>query len=253
MCTLQERYDVERNRAVKNIPLLKTLREQIQQSCAVAAETAEIRLQLQAAEFSEDWDQYAELEAKLTRIVGDTDVTAIEVVMPTTVTVSDDIVRTTDTVSNDDDEDGILGTTDTVSNHDAEDELDLRRGAMYRSPNILLKQVSDYANSRHFTVRREKHAIVCSNAGLSNWTSVTNYEARAEQAYRKIHKQKDQDIALNIDDLLETEEDKVSPTYWLSLHLLPIFFHFFYICNSRSLRSLEPRHLHAAIVSGAYD
>jgi hypothetical protein len=124
------------NRAVKNIPLLKTLKEQIQQSCDVAAETAEIRLQLQAAEFSEDWDKYAELEATLTRIEGDTDVRAVEVVMRTTVTVSDDIVRTTDTVSNDDEEDDILGTTDTVSNDDAADELDLRRGAMLRSPNI---------------------------------------------------------------------------------------------------------------------
>jgi hypothetical protein len=55
LCTFQERYDIERNREVKNIiPLLKTLKEQIQKSSDVAAEIAEIRLELKEAELTED-------------------------------------------------------------------------------------------------------------------------------------------------------------------------------------------------------
>jgi hypothetical protein len=98
-------------------------------------------------------------------------------------------------------------------------DIDLRRGSTFASPTQLLLKVSEYATSRNFTVRREKHAIVCSNAGQSNWTSVTNYEARAQQAFRKIHKLKDQDANDNIEendnieDFLQTEEDKVAPTH----------------------------------------
>ena len=51
------------------------------------------------------------------------------------------------------------------------------------------------------------------NAGESNWTSVTNYEARAQQAFRKIQKLKDQDANDNIEDLLQSEEDKVAPKH----------------------------------------
>ena len=46
-------------------------------------------------------------------------------------------------------------------------DIDLRRGSMFASPQLLLLKVSEYATSLNFTVRREKHAIVCSNAGES--------------------------------------------------------------------------------------
>ena len=222
MCTLEERYAIERNREVKNIPLLKTLKEQLQKSFDVAAHRAHIRLELKEAELTEDWDKYATLQATLTGILveGDVFLHATRSDVPNvgrdecTHEVTDD-----PTIGRDDVTLGVIDDTvrtlDSDSSADDEDEVDLRSGAMYGSPQELLKQLSDYANSRHFTVRREKHAIVCSNAGQSNWTSVSNYEARAQQAYRKIHKLQDQDIDLNIDDLLETEEDKVAPHHCL--------------------------------------
>jgi hypothetical protein len=172
MYTLEERYDIERNREVKNIPLLKTLKEQIQKSFDVAAQTAQIRLELKEAELTEDWDKYAKLQATLTGILvkGEVFLHATRSDVPTvgrdeiTLEVIDD-----PTVGRDDVTLGVVDdtvrTTDSDSNDDDEDEVDLRSGAMHGSPQELLKQLSDFANSRHFTVRREKHAIVCSNAG----------------------------------------------------------------------------------------
>ena len=96
--------------------------------------------------------------------------------------------------------------------------LDLKHGSMFASAQILLSQLSEYANKQNFTVRREKHAIVCSNAGTSNWTGVTDYESRAEKAYRKNNKhqdQNDQDGAESLQNFLTTEEDKVATLHQL--------------------------------------
>ncbi len=93
---------------------------------------------------------------------------------------------------------------------------------MFASPQILLSQLSEYANNKHnFTVRREKHAIVCPNAGTSNWTGVTDYESRAQKAYRKNNKHQDQDDqndqngAESLQNFLTTEEDKVATLHQL--------------------------------------
>jgi hypothetical protein len=57
--------------------------------------------------------------------------------------------------------------------------LSFQRASMFfDSPAELLELVSDYAKARNFTVRREKHAIVCSNVDQSNWTTVTDCEAK---------------------------------------------------------------------------
>jgi ABC-type transporter Mla subunit MlaD len=63
--------------------------------------------------------------------------------------------------------------------------------------------------ARNLTVRREKHATVCSNAGESNWTAVKDYESRANQTFRKLQKQLDQDVNDNLEDIMQNEEDKV--------------------------------------------
>jgi hypothetical protein len=127
-------------------------------------------------------DKYAKLQAiTLKRIDGVTDVIDVEgeVLLHATrsnvptVGRADVTLRGIDdpTVERDDVtlgvNDHIVRTSDTDSNDDDEDEVDLRRGAMFSSPQELLKQLSNFANSRHFTVRREKQAIVCSNAGQS--------------------------------------------------------------------------------------
>jgi hypothetical protein len=68
MATTQERYDIERNRVVKNIPLLKMLKALIDKSFNVEAEKAQTVRDLQQAEFTEDWDEYETLKTKLTHI-----------------------------------------------------------------------------------------------------------------------------------------------------------------------------------------
>jgi hypothetical protein len=49
MPTAQERYDIERNRDIKNVPLLKILKAQIAKSYNAAADIAQIRLEIQGA------------------------------------------------------------------------------------------------------------------------------------------------------------------------------------------------------------
>jgi hypothetical protein len=204
MPTAQERYDIERKREIKNVPLLKTLKALIDNA---AAHIAQIRLELQSSEIAEDWDEYAKLKSKLSDIevvIDITDDVQIGVLLPSVTHVSNEPLAE----GNRDTEARLIGaspsagalvTTDiecsrqdnssTSSDSDDEDSeptvLDLKRGAMYESPQILLSHLSDYANKHNFTVRREKHAIVCSNAGTSNWTAVTDYESRAAQAFRK--------------------------------------------------------------------
>jgi hypothetical protein len=70
MATTREKYNIERNKVVKNIPLLKMLKALIDQSFNVEAEKAQILRDLQQAELTEDWDEYETLKTKLTRIEG---------------------------------------------------------------------------------------------------------------------------------------------------------------------------------------
>ena len=65
MPTIQERYDIERNRVVKNISLLKALKAQMNETSLVEAEKAQILLELQRSETTEDWDEYDRLTNKL--------------------------------------------------------------------------------------------------------------------------------------------------------------------------------------------
>jgi hypothetical protein len=53
MPTAQERFDIERKREIKNVPLLKTLKALIDNA---ATHIARIRLEQQSSEIAEDWD-----------------------------------------------------------------------------------------------------------------------------------------------------------------------------------------------------
>jgi hypothetical protein len=65
MPTIQERYDIERKRVVKNISVLKALKAQMNEASIVEAEKAQILLELQRSETTEDWDEYDRLTNKL--------------------------------------------------------------------------------------------------------------------------------------------------------------------------------------------
>ncbi len=65
MPTIQERYDIERKRVAKNISVLKALKAQMNEASIVEAEKAQILLELQRSETTEDWDEYDRLTNKL--------------------------------------------------------------------------------------------------------------------------------------------------------------------------------------------
>jgi hypothetical protein len=184
---------------------------------------------------TEDWDEYETLKTKLTRIEGVHEIVndgialtaatdgpnvANELTGHATVevqganvvtegqtngirqrTITDDCEEVTVTSLNEDDNDEV-----TV----VDQSLSFQRDTMFASPTELLDLVSEYAKARNFTVRRDKHAIVCSNAGESNWTTVTDYEARAKQTFRKRHTHQNEGIDDTIEDILQTEEEKVA-------------------------------------------
>jgi hypothetical protein len=68
MPTIQERYDIERKRVVKNMSFLKALKAQLNEASIVETEKAQILLDLQRCETTEDWDEYDRLTNKLKQI-----------------------------------------------------------------------------------------------------------------------------------------------------------------------------------------
>ncbi len=95
MPTAQERYDIERNREINNVPLLTILKAQIDKSYNAVADIAQIRLELQAASNLEDWDEYAKLLDKLSHIEEVIDVTGevqIEVLPGSVPNVTDELL-----------------------------------------------------------------------------------------------------------------------------------------------------------------
>jgi hypothetical protein len=97
-----------------------------------------------------------------------------------------------------------------------ERELGIRRGSIFDNVALLADTISAYAQKHNFHVRREKHAIVCSNAGHTTWTAVNDFEARAKKKLRHLKKANDANGPLNPEDfhddwrdLLQCEEDKV--------------------------------------------
>ena len=94
MPTAQERYDIERNREIKNVPLLKILKAQIAKSYNAAADIAQIRLEIQGAANLEDWNEYATLLDKLSHIeevIDVTDVVQNEVLPASVLDVNDEL------------------------------------------------------------------------------------------------------------------------------------------------------------------
>ncbi len=91
----------------------------------------------------------------------------------------------------------------------------------------------------NFHVRREKHAIVCSNSGHTTWTAVNDVEGRAKQKLRKLKKKhvhegdlEFADTGQDWRDLVQCEEEEVrgilkSMYFFLTLKIVFIcLFHF---------------------------
>ncbi len=73
MSTAQKLYDIERDREIKNIPLLKTLKSQIAEENARPAQIAHLRIELNQAASLEEWDKYDELQQRLALLIDQTD------------------------------------------------------------------------------------------------------------------------------------------------------------------------------------
>jgi hypothetical protein len=73
-------------------------------------------------------------------------------------------------------------------NEHPEEEANVRVGSIFCSAKELQGRLQALANTQKFKVRLEKNAVVCANAGQSNWTGVCDSETRAQQALRKIQK-----------------------------------------------------------------
>jgi hypothetical protein len=122
----------------------------------------------------------------------------------------ENFVQDVTTVSSDVDDDA------TTAESNNERELGIKRGTIFDNIGILGDAISAYALKHNFHVRREKHAIVCSNAGQTTWTAVNDFEARAKKKLRKLKKSNNAGVAQNSEDvhedwqeLLECEEEQV--------------------------------------------
>jgi hypothetical protein len=231
MPTIQERYDIERKRMVKNTSLLKDLKAQMNEAYIVEAEKPKSCLNYSAPKLQRIGmnDEYERLTAKLTQIhvVNEVVIAGIVVTAGTdNSAVTHDItayvpvaVQEVNAVIREVTERNVItaGTDLTdIALYDDDDDIPkgvdrsipFDRGCTFASPTDLLDLISDFAKAHNFTVRREKHAIVCSNAGQCNWTTVTDYEARASKTFRKLHKHLDQDVDDNLEDIMQIEEDK---------------------------------------------
>jgi hypothetical protein len=232
MCTSQKLYEIERDREVKNIPLLKTLKSRIAEENARPAQIAQMRLELHQAASLEESGKYDDLQQRLALLIDQTDApdcvsTAVitPVIPVTTVTNSVNTVvvvgAVPSTTTRDPDEDLFeSGDDDDLFNMETnappEDVHDLHVGSIFRTPKDLQVMLQDFGKDHKFKVRIEKNAIVCANAGHSNWTDVCDYAARAQQSLRKIKQSQgdndacvDDSMDANIEELLQLEEDKM--------------------------------------------
>jgi hypothetical protein len=107
------------------------------------------------------------------------------------------------------------------TNAPPEDVHDLHVGSIFRTHKDLQVILQDFGTAHKFKVRLEKNAIVCANAGHSNWTDVCDYAARAKQSLSNIRKSRGDneacaDGSLNgdIEEMLQLEEGKVVSLYF---------------------------------------
>jgi hypothetical protein len=200
----------------------------------VAAEMANITRELQLAESQEEWDRYEELQKQLAQLTQQTDgnrpprtivtpaqenTRAEENPTRTNVTSVEDNTTTIVVV-----EPGLRATSPDINCEDdqfeddehPEEEENVRVGSIFCSAKDLQGRLQALANTQKFKVRLEKNAVVCANAGQSNWTGVCDSETRAQQALRKIQKFEgegytpvEDNLANNLEDILQTEKDKV--------------------------------------------
>ena len=118
-------------------------------------------------------------------------------------------------------------------------KLGIKRGDVFANTATLGAKISQYAMEHNFHVRREKHAIVCSNSGHTTWTAVNDVEGRAKQKLRKLKKKhvdegdlEFADTGQDWRDLVQCEEEEVrgilqSMYFFLTLKFVFIcLFHF---------------------------
>jgi hypothetical protein len=272
MTTLQELYNFERQKMVKDVALLKQLKAQISEVQVMTA-------QLQQAEADEHWEDYERLLPQLTQLTSRHAYPTLAVASatvnvpqatakinvppknseitlsnddfepepkmtsttnnPTEAIASDDdfeIVPTTTDLTNtpaeqtNSDDDFLMPATNEAAHH--ETVTDLQRGDIFASVTELQSKLQEHAQAYKFKIRREKDSIVCANAGCSNWTGITNYKARAKQALHRNQKRHDAKCAIlddnldnSIEELLQTEEEKVGPQLTVPFqHTLTLFF-----------------------------
>jgi uncharacterized protein YqgV (UPF0045/DUF77 family) len=149
-------------------------------------------------------------------------------VLPVT-TVTDEIttgvvlgvVPLTTTIESDDDD--LLDVVDEDDFRTMEDMIEppidvqsIRVGSRFRAAKDVQDMLAVFARKEMFKIRLEKNAIVCANAGQSNWTDICNYTARAQKSFRKIQKSQgegassvDDNVDANLQDILHVEQDKV--------------------------------------------
>ena len=136
----------------------------------------------------------------------------------------EDVIATTNRVENRETIDDVINVTSDVDDDVMtaqscnERELGIRHGSIFENIALFADTISAYAYAQkhNFHVRREKHAIVCSNAGQTTWTAVNDFEARAKKKLRHLKKANDANEPLNSEDLhddwrdlLQCEEDQV--------------------------------------------
>jgi hypothetical protein len=212
MPTARELYDVESTIEVKNIILLKNLKAKIVEENLVAAEMANITREIHLAESQEEWHRYEELQKQLAQLTEQTDgnrpprtivnpaqenpraeenptrttVTSVERDTTTIVAVEPGLRATSPDINFEDDqfEDDDLNMVN--HNEHPEEEANIRAGSIFCSAKDLQGRLQALANTQKFKVCLEKNAVVCANAGKSNWTGVCDSETRAQQALRKI-------------------------------------------------------------------
>ncbi len=192
MSNTQALYDVERQKTVKNVPLLMKLQAQI-------CEVKEVTSRLQQAEAEEKWAEYEHLTLRLTQLntnvfheqvtqntehnnSDDDFETTPEILVtankPTETTNSDDdfeaaaaIIettnKTTETYNSDDDFEIVPDTSNNTVNHN-DAVTDLQKGDTFPSVEKLQEELHKLAQTDKFKLRREKDSIVCAYAGLSN-------------------------------------------------------------------------------------
>jgi hypothetical protein len=246
MLRLREVYDIERRRLVKNLPLLQLLKAQIDEVGRVTTDLQQAELEENWVNYEKLQQLLTQLllhqspNTSTEQINSDDDfvLTApipIRQQEPTVATrTSDDDFVSPEILTNniqlrpasdtDSDDDFVIAETNAVdqqetvpANGESDDDfvimetISVEKGKMFASVPELQSELQILAKANNYMIRREKDSIVCSNAGSSTWSRVTNTKALADRRRRQRLKETQDDFAF-LDDSQDEQEDKVRPT-----------------------------------------